>query len=114
MATWEDGPEYAPVERPADFAESPAPPLSQAEPYQQMARLAPKSRPQFADPSAAVAPLADLHPAVEAKRDPQQPFDVASSTMTTESAAWGATHWSPPSGRPVAGAGPAVATPTYV
>ena len=62
-----------------------------------MAALAPKDRPSFADPSAPVAPLEALHPIVEARRDPQAPFDVASSTMTSDSA-WGALHWNPPSG----------------
>jgi len=97
MATWEDGPEYAPVERPSQFENPDVAPLSTAPPVQQMAALAPKDRPAFADPTAPVAPLAALHPIVEAGRDPQAPFDVASSTMTSDSA-WGALHWNPPSG----------------
>jgi hypothetical protein len=97
MATWEDGPEYAPVERPRQFEYPDVAPLSTAAPFQQLAALAPKDRPLFADPSAPVAPLATLHPMVEAPRDPQAPFDVASSTMTSQSA-WGALHWNPPSG----------------
>ena len=33
MATWEDGPEYAPIERPSDFQDPDAPPLKIAAPY---------------------------------------------------------------------------------
>ena len=62
MATWEDGPEYAPVERPAEFAEPSAPPLSIAAPVPQMAALAPKDRPAFDQPPVPVAPLATLIP----------------------------------------------------
>ena len=45
MATWEDGPEYAPVERPSQFENPDVAPLSTAPPVQQMAALAPKDRP---------------------------------------------------------------------
>ena len=97
MATWEDGPEYAPVERPAEFTRPAVAPLSVAPPAEQMAALAPKERPAFDDPSAPVAPLETLLPDVEETRDPQLPFAVVSSTMTSDSA-WGALHWGPPSG----------------
>ena len=88
MATWEDGPEYAPVERPAEFARPEVAPLSIAPPAQQMAAYAPKERPAFDDPPAPVAPLETLLPIVEETRDPQLPFAVVSSTMTSDSA-WG-------------------------
>ncbi len=105
MATWEDGPEYAPVERPAEFAEPTASPLSIAAPVPQMAALAPKDRPAFDQPPVPVAPLATLIPPPAEQRDPQLPFDVAASTMTTDSA-WGAVHWGAPSGLPAAAAPP--------
>ncbi len=106
MATWEDGPEYAPLERPADFAPATVAPLSVAPPAQQMAALAPKERPAFDQPPEPLAPLATLVPTVEETRDPQLPFAVVASTMTSDSA-WGAVHWGgaptgPPAGFPAA------------
>jgi hypothetical protein len=99
MATWEDGPEYAPIERPSEFQTPEAPPLETAPPYTQPAAWAPKSRPVFDDPAAPVAPLSSLVPVVrEETRDPQEPFAVVSTTMTSDSA-WGAVHWAPPTGR---------------
>jgi hypothetical protein len=100
MATWEDGPEYAPLERPADFAPAGVAPLSVAPPVQQMAALAPKDRPAFDQPQVPVAPLTSLVPIPEETRDPQEPFAVVSSTMTSDSA-WGAVHWGAPTGPPV-------------
>jgi hypothetical protein len=100
MATWEDGPEYAPLVRPALFDQPLVAPLAMAPPVQQMASLAPKVRPLFADPPVPVAPLATLIPPVAEVRDPQQPFDVVSSALTTDSG-WGGVHWSPPTGTPV-------------
>ena len=58
MATWEDGPEYAPLERPANFTAAATAPLSTAPPVVQMAAYAPKQRPGFGQPPAPVAPLA--------------------------------------------------------
>ena len=99
MATWEDGPEYAPIDRPADFAPAPAAPLSVAPPVRQMAALAPKDRPVFDQPQVPLAPLATLVPKAEERRDPQLPFAVVSSTMTSDSV-WGAVHWGAPTGPP--------------
>lgn len=102
MATWEDGPEYAPYERPDDFVVPSQPPLAMPRPYEQQARLAPIERPAFADPPVPVAPLATLVPVAEERRDPSIPFEVAASTMTAnESSAWGAVHWNAPSGPPI-------------
>jgi hypothetical protein len=101
MATWEDGPEYAPIERPSDFQNPDAAPLDVAPPYAQVAAWAPKSRPAFDSPEGPVAPLSTLTPGREEPRDPQEPFAVASSTMTSDSA-WGAVHWAAPTGQPSA------------
>ena len=95
MATWEDGPEYAPRERPSSFAEPPLAPLEPVPPAGQPAANAPAARPQFGQPEAPVAPLADLVPVPPDVRDPHQPFDVAASTLTGDSA-WGSLHWSAP------------------
>jgi hypothetical protein len=97
MATWQDGPEYAPLERPQDFERPVVPDLDVAPETPQLAALAPKDRPGFADPSAPVAPLAALVPAVKDPRDPTQAFDVVSAAVTSDSA-WGSAHWNPPSG----------------
>ena len=101
MATWEDGPEYAPIERPSAFQNPDAPPLDVAPPYAQVAAWAPKSRPEFDSPEGPVAPLSTLAPEREEPRDPQEPFAVVSSTMTSDSA-WGAVHWAAPTGQPSA------------
>ena len=99
MATWQDGPEYAPIERPSDFQDPDAAPLKIAAPYAQMAAWAPKNRPVFDSPEKPVAPLSTLVPRREEPRDPQEPFAVVSSTMTSDSA-WGAAHWASPTSRP--------------
>jgi hypothetical protein len=100
MATWEDGPEYAPIERPSHFQDPDAPPLNTAPPYTQAAAWAPRGRPTFDSPPAPLAPLSTLVPVQrEEPRDPQKPFAVVSSTMTSDSA-WGAVHWAAPTGQP--------------
>jgi hypothetical protein len=104
MATWEDGPEYAPRERPSSFAEPTVAPLEPVPAAAQPAANAPATRPQFGQPAAPVAPLAELVPAPADVRDPHRPFDVAASALTSDSA-WGSLHWSAP--HPV-GSGPAV------
>ena len=101
MATWEDGPEYAPIERPSGFQNPDARPLDVAPPYPQVAAWAPKNRPAFDSPERPVAPLSTLTPVREEPRDPQEPFAVVSSTMTSDSA-WGAVHWAAPTGQQAA------------
>jgi hypothetical protein len=105
MATWEDGPEYAPLNRPDAFTEPSTPPLSFAPPQEQLAALAPKERPAFADPPEPVEPLANLIPPVEPPRDPAIPFEVVSTALTSADSAWGAAHWTSPASHP---AGPTV------
>ena len=103
MATWEDGPEYAPLEPPANFTVPDAPPLSVAQRPPQPPP-APGDRPQFGGPQQHVAPLATLVPDIGGeRRDPHTPFEVDSDTMTqtgSSSGAWGAAHWRPPTGAP--------------
>lgn len=102
MATWEDGPEYAPLTRPDTFSPVDAPPLAPAPPAQQLAAGAPPERPGFAGPQLAVPPLTSIAPRVDDRRDPQRPFDVASSTITSMDSAWGAAHWNAPGSAPQA------------
>lgn len=110
MATWEDGPEYAPLEPPAEFRDAGAPPLSQAAPPPQPPD-APGERPYFGEPQQQTAPLATLVPAIGGEqRDPHQPFEVDSDAMTQSGGsggAWGAAHWRPPTGPPAGVPGPA-------
>jgi hypothetical protein len=96
MATWEDGPEYAPIERPDGFSVPDVAPLTVAPPHLQPAANAPVQRPAFGDPAAPVIALADLVPAAEESRDPTLPYDVASSALTSGDSAWSAVHWRPP------------------
>ncbi|GAA1834823.1 hypothetical protein [Microlunatus capsulatus] len=107
MATWEDGPEYAPLERPAEFTTPAAEPLDVAPPRYQPAAGAPVERPRFDGPDAPVPPLAALVPVVADLRDPEQPFDVVSSTLTPGSA-WGSAH----GGSLAPAAAPAAPAPT--
>ncbi len=97
MATWEDGPEYAPAVRPDHFTEATAAPLSVATPSAPASPPAPAERPRFDDPDVPVAALDTLVPPLEQRRDPAVPFDVASSTLTEATSAWSAAHWSRPS-----------------
>ena len=97
MATWEDGPEYAPLERPDAFDAPSASTVSlTALPTAPGEPPAPLARPAFADPQQPVPQLANLVPAPPAQRNPSQPFDVVASVVTTDSSAWAAAHWSPP------------------
>src|SRR5438128_10980618 len=99
MATWQDGPEYAPTARPDEFAEPSVAPLESPPPVAQLAG-APLERPRFGEPAAPVAPLESLVPAPADQRDPSLAFDVVSSTLTTGG------PWRGPPSDPF-GAGPA-------
>lgn len=116
MATWEDGPEYAPHQRPDQFEAPrealvldaggpPPPPLPEA----------PPQPPTGYQPPQQVAPLETLVPRSEVSRDPHLAFEVASATMTQQSAvgpAWNAAHsssWAASDGAPA----PAPAPPGH-
>lgn len=102
MATWEDGPEYAPLERPTEFGTPAAEPLDTAPPPAEVAPRLPVDRPAFTGPSVPVAPLETLVPVPADVRDPGLPFEVVSSNLTSGSA-WGSAHQASP-----AAAAPAV------
>ena len=106
MATWEDGPEYAPLVRPDAFNEPTTPPLSVVPAVEQPAAAARKERPNFADPADPVAPLEHLVPPIDAPRDPAVPFNVVTTALTSADSAWGAAHWARQSS-PAGGAWPA-------
>ena len=96
MATWQDGPEYAPLERPDVFSVPPVAPLEVAAPPAPLP-AAPADRPRFDSPAEPVAPLAALVPVPTDVRDPQRPFDVVSSSLTA-AGAWGSAHGTLPQG----------------
>ncbi len=94
MASWQDGPEYAPTARPDEFAEPQVEPLEDPPPVLTLSG-APDERPRFDEPTAPVAPLATLVPEPADQRDPQQAFAVVSSTLTT-GGPWGGIHGATP------------------
>ncbi len=103
MASWRDGPEYAPLQRPDGFEVPDLAPLDDAPQLLNFSVGAPIERPQFSPPVNAVKSLAALAPDEGEPRDPQLPFAVAASTMTATDSAWSAAHWSRPAGIPVQG-----------
>ncbi|HEY5784754.1 MAG TPA: hypothetical protein VIT65_08250 [Microlunatus sp.] len=106
MATWEDGPEYAPLERPDAFVDPSVATVGlEAPPPTPPVPPAPTERPAFADPEQPAPALASLVPPPPAQRDPNLPFDVAASVMTAETSAWASAHF------PTAPAGPTAAGP---
>ena len=112
MATWEDGPEYAPLERPDAFADPSVATVGlQAPPPAPVPPPAPTERPVFAEPGQPVPPLATLVPAPPAQRDPNAPFDVAASLMTAETSAWASAHFPTAPAGPTAGHGQAPSHP---
>lgn len=93
MAGWQDGPEFAPRDRPSAFAAPRAQALPAPEPTSSPAEGAPVERPtDFSQPAQPAPALESLVPAVRKTRDPNEPFGVATMTLTRDSSAWGAAH----------------------
>lgn len=86
MATWTDGPEYAPLARPEAFVEPDVAPLSAAPDAAPPVTLDARPVPEFA-PAEHGVPLDMLAPSAAAPRDPREPFEVVSTPMTA---------WQPP------------------
>jgi hypothetical protein len=115
MATWRDGPEYAPAERPDAFVEPYADALPAPAPTAAVPDGLPGVEPSFAPPEQAAPDLAALVPAAAPGRDPHRAFEVVSSALTPAGpslTAWGAAHtattaFPPPTGAPVVAAPPA-------
>ncbi len=102
MATWRDGPEYAPLERPAAFVVPDAPPITAPDasaPAPTAPTAPPDVEPTFSAPVAEQPALAALVPSAAPGRNPHLPFEVTTAAVTT------AGGWSPgqaPSGQPAA------------
>lgn len=94
MATWRDGPEYAPTARPEAFVEPPAAPLESPPVDAHPSAGAPGEHPGFTAPEQPTPDLATLIPSVDPGRDPRLAFTVVSSTLTGPTA-WGAAHTAP-------------------
>lgn len=91
MATWRDGPEYAPVDRPAAFVvpdaaalPDTAPPPGLPTPPEGVG----DEEPSFAPPSGELPDLTALAPSAAPGRNPNQPFEVLTAGVTT--GAWSA------------------------
>ncbi len=122
MATWRDGPEYAPTVRPEAFIEPPVPPLESPPAEGHPSSGAPGEHPGFTRPEQDTPDLATLIPSADPGRDPRQAFEVVTSPLTSPTA-WGSAHtaagaassavpWSPlqpltPVSAPVVGSIPA-------
>jgi len=88
MASWQDGPEYAPQERPAAFVVPPAPPLIDPTPAPGAPTAPPDGEPSFSPPAAAQPDLAALVPSAAPGRNPNLPFEVLTATLTN-AGSWG-------------------------
>ena len=81
MASWQDGPEYAPHERPAAFVVPKAPPLAPA-PTRTAPPVLPGGEPSFTPPSGAQPDLAALVPSAAPGRNPNVAFEGVTATVT--------------------------------
>lgn len=108
MATWQDGPEYAPLVPPVDFEPAGDATGLAATPPASGHAPAPAEPPRFAPPAAAV-PLAVVRSDRHHPRDPYQPFSTIARTIPSASA-WPSAH--APGYGPVEPAPPAPAPPT--
>ena len=75
MATWEDGPEYAPLARPSEFTDPGLPPLDVVSPVSPPPDV-PVDQPAYAPPAQPQTDLAAIVPPQAPARDPQEPFAV--------------------------------------
>lgn len=91
MASWQDGAEYAPVERPDGFATPVVEPLPDADPFA-AATPGPGAPPaDFQRSESYSPPLEQVQTAPQVQRNPREPFATLSTLMTGDSA-WGAAH----------------------
>lgn len=119
MATWEDGPEYAPVERPAEYEAPDVAPLDQAPSRSLRTADASGQQPELQPPEQPVAALDTLAAQdSHVERNPNEPFQLVQAVMTDSTSAWSAAHstvlsspvqqhWAPPDGAPVVTSAPA-------
>ena len=117
MATWEDGPEYAPTARPDAFVTPDAAPLAPPPAEASVADPLPGTpSPDYAPLPPDAVPLDSVEPPRPAARDPRDPFAVETTFATSTTAlATGpvpssqepSPTWAPPTGQPVSAWGSA-------
>lgn len=83
MASWQDGPEYAPLTRPAAFVMPDAEPLQIDSPPARPAEPVPTQEPRFAAPEQDQPALDALAPSAAPGRNPNLPFVSQSTPMTS-------------------------------
>ncbi|MDR0783226.1 MAG: hypothetical protein LBE83_05645 [Propionibacteriaceae bacterium] len=83
MATWKDGPRYAPAERPMGFVEPSASVSLVGDPPPPPPPAAPLEAPQLFDDPVSAVPLASIVPAPKDTRDPGEAFPMVSTLMTS-------------------------------
>lgn len=83
MANWQDGPEYAPLVRPAAFVLPDAPPLRVEPRAAAPAEAAPADEPRFLAPEDAQPALAALAPSAAPGRNPNLPFVSQTTPLTS-------------------------------
>ncbi|HQY99255.1 MAG TPA: hypothetical protein PKV13_06525 [Propionicimonas sp.] len=81
MATWEDGPEYAPLARPQAFVTPAAEPLAQPSPPVPPPAF-PEAEPHFEAAPGDAPALAALVPSFGPGRNPNLPFEVVTAALT--------------------------------
>lgn len=86
MASWQDGPEYAPLARPAAFVMPDAEPLQIDPAPARPAEPVPADEPRFAAPAQDQPALAALAPSAAPGRNPNLPFVSQSTPLTSTEA----------------------------
>jgi hypothetical protein len=87
MATWRDGPEYAPSARPAAFVAPSAEPLETPRSALVQPAAPPVAEPSFVPPDQPTPDLRALVPSAAPGRNPNLPFESATTPLTSAVAA---------------------------
>ncbi len=82
MASWTDGPEYAPSARPSAFVEPVAAPLAEAAAAPQQPDVVPDGEPSFVPPQEPAPDLRELVPSAAPGRNPTVAFTSTSTPLT--------------------------------
>jgi hypothetical protein len=82
MASWTDGPEYAPADRPAAFVAPDVVALTEGPTEQPMPAAFPADEPSFVAPATPAPDLRALVPNAAPGRNPNLPFESMSTPMT--------------------------------
>ncbi|HML50036.1 MAG TPA: hypothetical protein PKD84_01320 [Propionicimonas sp.] len=82
MASWTDGPEYAPTVRPTAFVAPVAGALVEPEPRQQADDAVPDAEPTFEPPTEPAPDLRELVPSAAPGRNPNLPFETITTPIT--------------------------------